>query len=157
MNTNYEQLIRKFCSAVRLPGVDNILAGAPFETGGVVFSLTHNAQAAPDCALIHADFGPLPERGKKTILYTLMEENFLAAMGPGGSFGISSLTGNVVYAEEFSIKGATPEKLYDRLEHLWTQATEWRESYFLYDRFGKPKTVRGASSHPLMRNYSARN
>lgn len=157
MKKRYEQLIEAFCSAASFGATDRIIAGDPFEADGMTFALAYDSHAMPGKVLIYTDFGPMPAHDNKAIYYSLLEENFLGAMGKGGSFSLSSVTGNIVYIESFSIDEATPKTLYEKLARLSKEAKEWRVTHYIGDVAKQPSRPRGSASHSMNRNFSVRN
>lgn len=157
MKERYEQLIRDFCSAIGFEVADNIIAGSPFEANGVEFALTYDSYATQDKVLIYTDFGPMPAHDNKAIYYTLLEENFLHAMGRAGSFSLSSATGNIVYIESLSLDDANPKTLYENFDRLSKEAKEWRVTHYIGDAAKQSSHLRDSASHSLNRNFSVRN
>ena len=157
MKERYEQLIREFCSAIGFEAADNIIAGSPFEANGVEFALTYDSYATQDKVLIYTDFGPMPAHDNKAIYYTLLEENFLYAMGRGGSFSLSTTTGNIVYIESLSLDDANPRILYESFDRLSKEAKEWRITHYIGDAAKRSSPLLDSASHSLNRNFSVRN
>jgi hypothetical protein len=150
MKENFEKLIMDFCAAVQLPEPVKIMDGAPFETNGVTFALRHE-KAKPESVLVFTDFGPMPAKRKKLIYYTLLEENFITAIGSTGTFGMSSATRNIVYIEQLDISAMTVERLYEKLVQLAAQANDWRVTHYIGDEPPPPPRTRGSASfHPAV-------
>jgi hypothetical protein len=132
MEEHFKQLITNFCAAVNLAKPEDLIKGAGFAAGDVTFSLRYD-RAAPETLLIFTDFGAVPESGRSLILYTLLEENFITAIGSTGTFGLSSKTNNIVYIKQVKLDQLTPETLFKTIVSLADQAREWRETHYIHD------------------------
>lgn len=157
MKERYEQLVREFCSAIGFEAADKIIAGGPFEADGVEFALTYDSYATQDKVLIYTDFGPMPTHDNIAIYYALLEENFLHAMGRGGSFSLSSVTGNIVYIESLSLDDANPKTLYESFDRLSKEAKEWRVTHYIGDAVKRSSPLRDSALPSMNRNFSVRN
>ena len=133
MKQKFDELMARFCAAAKLPGMEAIANGAPFTCGDILFAINRDSKRTQDLIFIHADFGPASEELARPVYYTLLEENFISAMDPSGTFGLSPVTGNVVYITQMPLAGATIKTLWQTIVSLSERAQHWRRTQFLDD------------------------
>jgi hypothetical protein len=143
MKDRFENLVTAFCAAINLPFPEKMIDGTPFTMNQVVCSVSYKSQENENLLFIHIDFGEVTREAEAVVFYALLRENFLDFSLKNCSFGVSSATGNIVYASSFSIDIMTPDSLLSTLTALTWQAKNWRNN----NAISQKKSTAGAMTH----------
>jgi hypothetical protein len=142
MATDYKDLITGVCAKTNCKEPERMLKGDPLNVNGVMITLLYREDAEPDRIFLHAEFGKVPDVYETEILEQLLLENHLSFDGNGPGFGLSPVTGKVIYTHYVSLKATTAQDLASRIVYIVNIAAKWRETYFL----DQPR--RGTSAPP---------
>lgn len=143
MKQRFEELITAFCAAIDLPYPERMIDGTPFSMNQVVCSISFKSLPQNSLVLIHIDFGEATRDAEAVIFYALLRENFLNFSLKNCSFGISSVTGHIVFASSYSIDIMTPDSLLSALTALTWQAKLWRVNNATVQK----NSITGAMTH----------
>ncbi|MBC7502296.1 MAG: hypothetical protein H7315_17625 [Herminiimonas sp.] len=143
MKERFEKLITAFCAAIELPCPERMIGGTPFSMNQVVCSISCRSHGNDNLLLIHIDFGEVTKEAEAVIFYALLRDNFLDFSLKNCSFGISGLSGHIVYASSYSIDIMTPDSLLAALTTLTWQAKLWRTNHATVQK----NSITGALTH----------
>ena len=122
----YTDLIREFCTAVNLQEPEKLARGAIFTVNDVIFGFRQPSTRSSDTLLLFADFGPIPKADEAAVYSRILRENYLEFFTKNASFCVSSVTGNVVYAQALSLAVSSGQELTTTVEKLAERARVWR-------------------------------
>jgi hypothetical protein len=139
MREQFNKLMAAFCQLVKLPDAQAFIEGASFDVDGTNCAILFNEKVTADRCFVHADFGQPPAENEAQVFYELLRQNFAGATDPGPTYTISTLTGHVVYVENFALATVQAGALADAVANIAAKAGDWRKTRFLSGDFALPR------------------
>lgn len=150
--TDYERLIRDFCTLTGLENATAVAGGSPIEVDGVTCSIANGNSSSNNLAL-YVEFGAVPAGRESAIYEELLAQNYLGAPEAGAMFCYSSLAKHVICVQHIRASEVDAQRLVDILHHIAGKAVEWRRTYFLNRLQGERQPTLSpisASAHALL-------
>ncbi|MDP9782274.1 CesT family type III secretion system chaperone [Pseudomonas fluorescens] len=127
-NERYHRLVTDICQLSQIPVAAIDLDLVQLNVKGIAFSFANLA----DTVLIHADFGPLPDRRRDAILLQLMNVNFHLFNGDRPCcFSHNDDTGQVQFSCTVELTQIGAPQFVQLLGHIAEYAQSWQHNYFL--------------------------
>lgn len=127
-NERYKRLVADICQLTQIPveGINHDLT--ELSVRGVGFSFFN----VKDTVLIHANFGPLPERRRDEVLLKLMSVNFHLFSGQHPCcFSHNQETGQVIFSGTVDLASIGAPQFVHLLGHIAEYARAWQHNYFI--------------------------
>jgi hypothetical protein len=154
VSSNYEQLVREFCSRAGLNDYRLMAEGEPLNIDGEKCWVKSAAKDGDEMVL-HLEFGVVPPGGQALqVLQELLVQNYLGAPTRGVTYGLLSPTErNVVVASvRLDASETSPDNLLGLMHQIGNGAKRWRKSHFLEraDRNAGMTTAVTAKALPMV-------
>lgn len=127
-NERYHRFVTDICQLSQIPVAAIDLDLVQLNVKGIAFSFANLA----DTVMIHADFGPLPDRRREAILLQLMNVNFHLFSGHRPCcFSHNDDTGQVQFSCTVELTQIGAPQFVQLLGHIAEYAQTWQHNYFL--------------------------
>lgn len=124
----YHRLVTDICQLCQIPVAAVDFDLVQLNVKGIAFSFANLA----DTVMIHADFGPLPDRHRDAILLQLMNVNFHLFNGDRSCcFSHNDDTGQVQFSCTVELTQIGAPQFVQLLGHIAEYAQSWQHCYFL--------------------------
>lgn len=124
----YHRLVTDICQLCQIPVTAVDFDLVQLNVKGIAFNFANLA----DTVMIHADFGPLPDRRRDAILLQLMNVNFHLYNGDRSCcFSHNDDTGQVQFSCTVELTQIGAPQFVQLLGHIAEYAQSWQHCYFL--------------------------
>lgn len=125
MSRQFKQLIEDLCKLVDMHDAQHLIHSGPFAVDGVVFTIARDWLAKTETLLLQGDCG-LPEHDPAAVYAALLQRNYTSFEHDGPQFGVSPVTGGIIYMERVKVAGLSAAALASTLAFVAEHARHWR-------------------------------